>query len=318
MLQGVREVSLQGAPKAPARVSQRAFDATCESSPSLPELPPARSIARQLRLPWLDVLRIAHEPPQTHAHRLGRALTRPEQNWLTKEHIAYVLRLVARSLGTNSVSPGEYRREREAMVAVDRSRYLHGRRLRLPTDDQIRAAVGGEWDAALALADLSTRAPHTGVGISTVDLLERCYEAHHAQPSAEELRRFARANRVPFQPDRKRTWNECVAAWKEGRQSRGLDVPDGLPPRGQRPNYSRNVGAARPGERRRRDWSHAEDCVEVVMIYLADLGSRRSSKRGYQDWASRRADAPAPSAFDQHGGWGRIRARALDAPTSSD
>jgi hypothetical protein len=312
MLEGVREVSLLADAEQPTVIPQRAFDAAREDSSRFSDLLPARSIARQLRLAWPDVAALAHEPPETHAHRLGRALTRPEQNWLTSEHIAYVLRLVARSLGVDSVGPGEYRRERETMLAVDRSRYLHGRRLRLPTDDQIRAAVGGDWDAALALADLSARVPHTGVGASTLDLLERCYDAHHAQPSAEELRRFARANRIPYQPDRTRSWNECVAAWKEKRRARGLDVPAGLPPRRQRPDYWRNVGAARAGERRRQDWSHVGDCVEVVMIYLAELENVRSSKRDFQDWAADRDDAPAPSAFDQHGGWGRVRALALE------
>jgi hypothetical protein len=311
MLQGVREVSLLADAAEPTKAAQRAFDAAREDSARFSDLPPARSIARQLQMPWLDVLSIAHEPPSKHAHRLGRALTRPEQKWLTDEHIAYVLRLVARSLGTDSVSPSEYRREREAMLAGDRSRYLHGRRLRLPTDDQIRIAVGGDWNRALALAGLSARAPHSGGGVLTLDLLERCYAAHGAQPSAEELRRFARANRIPYQPDRTRSWNECVAAWKEERQARGLDAPAGLPPRGQRPDYSRNVGAARAGERRRRDWSHIEDCVEIVMIYLTELRNVRSSKRGYQDWAADRADAPGYSAFDAHGGWGRVRAMAL-------
>jgi hypothetical protein len=310
LLRAVREVSLQADPEAPARVSQRTFDATCQSSPSLPEVPPARSIARRLRLPWPDVLTIAHEPPRSHAHRLGRALTRPEQDWLGEEHIAYVLQLAARKLGADSVSPGEYRRERERMLAEDRRR---ARRLRLPTDDQIRLAVGGEWYRGLELAELAPRQPHTGCGISTVELLDRCYEAHHAQPSAEELRRFARANRIPFQPDRKRTWNECVAAWKDGRRARGLDSPTGLPPRSQRPNYSRNVGAARAGERRRRDWSHLEDCVEVVILYLEELSPReRAHKRGYQDWAAARDDAPSYSAFDAHGGWGRVRELALE------
>jgi hypothetical protein len=311
MLQGVREIALIVDAEQPIEIPQRAFDAAREDSARFSDLPPARSIARQLRMPWSDALALAHEPPSTHAHRLGRALTRPEQNWLTEEHIVYVLRLVARSLDVDSVSPGEYRREREAMLAVDSSRYLHGRRLRLPTDDQIRIAVDGDWNRALALAGLSARAPHSGVGASTLDLLERCYAAHGAQPSAEELRRFARANRIPYQPDRKRTWNECVEAWKRLRRARGLSVPAGLPPRDQRPNYSRNVGAARAGERRRRDWSHIEDCVEIVMIYLSELGSVRSSKRSYQDWAAGRDDASAPSIFDQHGGWGHVRALAM-------
>jgi hypothetical protein len=48
-----------------------------------------------------------------------------------------------------------------------------------------------------------------------------------------------------------------------------------------------------------------------VVLYLAEIGSRRSSKRSYQDWAAGRLDAPSPSAFDQHGGWGRMRSLAL-------
>lgn len=254
-------------------------------------------------------MELARSPPSTHAHRLGRALTRPEQDWLTEDHIAYVLRVVARRLSAQTLSPDQYRREREAMLAVNRRRR---RRLRLPTEDQIRVAVG-DWDAALALASLSARAPHAGVGVSAVELLERCYEAHGAQPSAEELRRFARANRIPYQPDRGRSWNECIAAWKKDRRARGLAVPTGLPPRDQRPNYSRNVGAALPGERRRRDWSHLDDCVEIVILYLDQLGANeRSSKRGYQDWAAGREDAPSYSAFDAHGGWALIRALAME------
>jgi hypothetical protein len=307
LLRRVRAISLQAAPAAPAQVSQRTFDAAPERSRL--ELPVARSISRQLKLPWPAVLELALAPPETHAHRLGRALTRPEQSWLTEEHISYVLRLVARRLGVESVSPDQYRREREAMLAVSRRRR---RRLRLPTEDQLRIAVGGDWDAALALAGLSARKPHAGVGVSTVELLERCYQAHGAQSSAEELRRFARANRIPFQPDRRRTWNECVAAWKQERRARGLAVPDGLPPRGQRPNYSRNIGAALPGERRRRDWSHIEDCIEIVIVYLDQLApNARSSKRSYQDWAAGRDDAPSYSAFDAHGGWERVRALAM-------
>lgn len=291
------------------RISQRAFDVGRENSSRFADLPPARSIARQLRLSWPSVVELAHAPPRTHAHRLGRALTRPEQDWLTEEHIAYVLRVVARRLDAQTLSPDQYRREREAMLSVNRRRRRH---LRLPTEDQLRIAVGGDWDAALALAGLAERSPHLGSGVSTVELLERCFNAHRAQPSAEELRRFARANRIPYQPDRVRSWNECVAAWKKDRRARGLGVPDALPPRSQRPNYSRNVGAARAGEQRRRDWSHLGDCVEVVILYLDQLPPReRSSKRSYQDWADGRDDAPSYSAFDAHGGWGKIRDLAI-------
>jgi hypothetical protein len=311
MLQGVREVSLLADAQEPTGTTQQAFDAARSRSHRFSTVPRAKRIAEQLRLSWREVLALAHEPPDTHAHRLSRKHSE-QQDWLTEDYIAFALSSVAHRLGRDSISPSQYRSEREKMLAADHKHWLHGRQLILPTDDQIRIALGGDWNRALVLAGLVDRQPHTGVGASTVDLLERCYAAHGAQPSAEELRRFARANRIPYQPDRTRSWNECVAAWKEERRARGLDVPTGLPPRDQRPNYSRNVGATRAGERRRRDWSHVGDCVEIVMIYLAEIGNRRSSKRDYQDWAAGRVDAPAYSAFDAHGGWGRVRALALE------
>jgi hypothetical protein len=310
MLQGVREVSILADAEQPTEIPQRAFDAARLRSQRFSDLPRAKRAAEQLRLSWREALALAHEPSEVHAHRLSRKHSE-QQDWLTEDYVAFALSSVAHRLGRDSISPSQYRSEREKMLTADRKSYLHGRQLLLPTDDQIRIAVGDDWDRALALAGLSARAPHSGVGASTLDLLERCYAAHGAQPSAEELRRFARANRIPYQPDRSRSWNECVEAWKQDRRARGLEVPSGLPPRSERADYGRNVGAARAGERRRRDWSHIEDCVEMVMIYLTELGNVRSSKRDYQDWAAGREDAPAPSIFDQHGGWGRVRALVL-------
>jgi hypothetical protein len=256
------------------------------------------------------VLAIAQEPPNAHAQRLSRKHGE-QQDWLTRENLSSLLRVVAYKLGTESVTPNHYRRVREELLAEDRKRWLHGRKLLLPTEDQIRVAAG-EWDQALELADLPTRSSHKNYGVPVEELLDRCYEIYRTQPTEAELRRFARANGIPYKTRRGRTWGQCISSWKDQRRRRGEDVPDGLPPLRQRPDYGRRVGAARPGERRLRDWSHIEDCVEIVLVYLHELGSSRSSKRGYQAWAAARADAPAYSAFDQHGGWGRIRAIALE------
>jgi len=264
-----------------------------------------------MRLPWREVLCLAHAPAHTHAHRLGRKHTASEQDWLSKDMIAFALRLVARRPDAASVSPVQYRTEREKLLRDDRAAFRHGRQLRFPSEDQIRVAMEGDWNAALALAGLAAHTPHTGLADSTVELLERCYEAHRAEPSALDLRRFAKANDIPWTPDRQRTWLECIAAWKDTRRARGDSVPNGPPPRHLRPDYSVSVGAARPGERRRRDWSDIENCLPYVMAYLAQIPSgARSTKRGYQAWAREQADAPHPSAFDQHRGWGRLRALA--------
>jgi hypothetical protein len=313
----VREIASLADAEAPHQVSQRRFDAARQQSARFAGLPLAKDIARRLRLPWRDVLALAHTPTEQHAHRLGRARTRAEQDWLTDEHIAYVLRTVAGRLEATTLTPGQYRAERARMLAADQTRWLHGRRLRLPTDEQIRLAAS-DWDRALALARLDRRPGpgdqgHGRRALGTVELLERCYAVHDTEPSALELRRFARANGIPWTPDRDRTWLESLAAWKDGRRARALPVPDGPPPRHERPDYAQPIGASLPGEQRRRDWSNVNACLPFVIAYLEQLApGARSSKLGYADWARTRPDAPHPSAFDQHGGWGRLREIALD------
>jgi hypothetical protein len=321
----VREAARLGAPENPAAVSQRAFDAARYQSTRFADLPLARDIARQLRMPWAEVLEIAHSPVNGHSLRLGRAHTESAQDWLTPEYIAYVLKLVAHRLGSSSVSPGQYRVERERMLALNRSRYMHGRQLRLPTDNQIRIALraasvaephrdtptAGAWDAALVLAGLEPepRRERAVIATGTVEMLERCYEAHGAEPAKKELEAFAKSNGIPYSRDRKQLWAVSVAAWKESRQSRGLPIPAGPPPLSERSDYARDLGAAYPGERRHlNDWSGIEDCVEHVRAYLEQLPAGvRSTKKSYNDWALARPGRPAYSAFDQHGGWGRLR-----------
>jgi hypothetical protein len=276
---------------------------------------------------WPEVLELAHAPASTHNHRLGRAHGESEQDWLTPERIAYLLKRVSRRLNSSSVTPGQYRQERARMLALNRSRWLHGGHLRLPTDEQIRIAMraasvpevhrdtskAGAWEAALALAGLdnkSERAPAV-VAASTTDALDRCFEAHGTEPTSKELAAFVAANRIPYSRNRQQLWADSVAAWKRQRRERGLAVPDGPPPRAQRPDYYCDVGAARAGERRRQDWSDIEDCLPHLIAYLEQLPpGARSSKKGYNDWALAVPGRPAYSAFDQHGGWGRVRALA--------
>jgi len=320
LLRGVREVASIADAENPIQVSQRRFDDARRLSRTFADLPKARDIAWRLRMPWREVLLLAHAHASTHAHRLGRVQTSPEQDWLTDSYITFVLRLVARRLSAASVSPVQYRIERERMLAVDRTRWLHGRQMLLPSDDQIRIAVGGDWNRALVLAGLSARVPPAGTANSTVALLERCYGAHGTEPTAAELRAFARANGIPWNPDKDRTWLQSVSAWKQERRERSLDVPVGPPARDQRPDYAQDVGAALPGEQRRHDWSNLEDCLPFIIAYLAQLPvDVRSTKRGYQTWAYTQEAAPHPSAFDQHGGgWGRLRTLAQERMLESE
>jgi hypothetical protein len=109
-----------------------------------------------------------------------------------------------------------------------------------------------------------------------------------------------------------------VEEWKQARRDAGLSVPDDVPPPRERADYAVNVGAALPGEQRLKKWTEAA-CVAAVARYLAQLPwDKRSSKRGYDDWAKQQNPrAPASSNFDncERGGWGNIRRKAMELAT---
>lgn len=143
----------------------------------------------------------------------------------------------------------------------------------LPTAEQLDTFAGG-WDAALAQARM---APRQGLGghrahvrpVPIVDVLDRCYEHHGTEPTLRELELFARANGIPFpRKQRGRPYADYVTEWKDARIARGLSAPDGPPPTHERPDYSRDVGAALHGERRaNKEWADRDEVVECVTRY---------------------------------------------------
>jgi hypothetical protein len=248
-----------------------------------------------------------------HSQRvaLGQALRNEEVDWLTEEYSNFALQLIARRLGTRTLPPCQYRAERQLMV---RSR---PRQLLLPTAEQIEI-ITGSWDDAVARAGL---APRHGLGgqrarvgpVPIVEVLNRCYEHHRTEPTLGELVLFARANGIPFpRKGRRRPYSAYVKEWKDARSAGGLPVPDGPPPKFERPDYSRDVGAAVSGERRATtSWSDHDEVVEWVTRYLRELKpGERSSQRAYDTWAPGEDGAPWASVLQRHGGWVAVRNEA--------
>jgi hypothetical protein len=320
LLRGVREVAALASPEEPTAATQRAFDAARARSQEHAALPAARRITERLRLPWTEVLAVAHEPEPRQAQLVGvKTRASPAADWITAEHVVAARRAGAPRRGAHSLTTGEYRVERARLLEADRARWLHGRWLLLPDDEQVIAAAGS-WDAGLLLAGLETtaeRGPSRQPGAPTLaDLLERFHEAHGFQPSARELRAFARGNGVPYPSERAQRFGAAVAEWRRQRRERGLSEPrviQRVGGRGNRvPDYSANVGAARAGERRRAKWTRAS-CAAAVARYLAQLRSgERSTERGYADWAvaQPRGAAPAMSTILALGGWEAVRRAA--------
>jgi hypothetical protein len=312
LLQRVHEVSLCVDPSAPTRVSQRAFDAA-RAGGRFPDLPAAHNIARSLRISWAETLSLAHADEGERAWRLALKQRVAAQDWLDEGYIAFALSVVALRRETRSLSISQYRIERERMLAADHARWLHGRRLFLPNDEQVTTRAGS-WPAALRLAGLEeadqwegSRAP------SLVDLMGRFHEHHGTRPAPADLEAFARGNGIPYPERRRQRFRDALAEWTAKRAQEGLPAPYPPPPVRERPDYSRDVGARRPGERRRPKGRDQEGCVAWMQRYLEDLpDGARSSQRSYRDWSTGLEGAPSAGTIGRYGGFTRVRALAQE------
>lgn len=310
LLRVVREVAESAGLEEPASISQRRWETARDAHHRWSDAPPARRITERIGLPWSKALEAAFSTIRGQEVVLSQMTrVRDEDNSMTSDYCVYALRLIAQRLGSDTIYIHEYKAERDRLMANDARRWLHGRQLRLPTDAQV-VVVFHSWSAALAAAGLSPlprvgwvhRAP------TIIDLLDRCYAIYGTQPSARELKAFARGNGIAFPFIQTRKWSEEVADWKQTLSERGLPVPDGLPPRDQRPSYGDDVGAKQAGERGRENWTERAVCVEWVARYLRELeAGRRASVRDYRAWRRANPGAPTFDTIYRHGGWGVVR-----------
>jgi len=311
LLEGVREVALLVDPVDLTAVTQRTFDEARSRCPGFERLPAARNVCRRLDLPWATVLELAALRPAKRPRVLGRLQGERENAELTPEVLTYALRLVAQRVQKSTITPGEYDAERDELMAADRRHYRNESLLWLPTANQVRV-FAGSWIHALAHAELSRgqarggQLPNQGRTPTVIDVLDRCYEHHGVEATYTQLLAFARANKVPMKAREKgKPWAEYVQEWRAERQRHGLSEPAGPAPRGAAPDFNQDVGAALPGERRRRYEPDYDNAVDWVVRYLQglQLGQRPGSRR-YDQWARRHNGAPWTSEFRRHhGGW---------------
>ncbi len=120
LLSAVREIAeFAGAPK-PEDVSTRSWDRSRPLSEQFADVPAARRICEHLELTWAQVLRLAFLDDHARGRALGLALNEQFPEWLTSEYADFILRLVARRLGVDTLTPAEYRAETQRMLSADR------------------------------------------------------------------------------------------------------------------------------------------------------------------------------------------------------
>lgn len=319
LLREVGEVAALANATEPQAVSQRAFDRARTNSAEHAHLPAARQIAKELGLSWREVLAVAHAPEGKRNYLLNvKTRDNAPIGWLTSARIKYALRLVAGRLGVDSLTTIAYDAERDVLLNEDARDWLHGRRLRIPSAGAIALAAHG-WGAALRIADLRERTPRKPtihqVIVSRVDVMDRFYDHYGEQPSEPALKDFARGNKIPMSGEGGRVYSEAVAEWRQRRRDRGEPEPQRIDRRGtgeKAPDFSADVGAAKPGEYLHvGKWDDEDLCVEWVAYYLAGLpGGRRATASDYLAWALRNPGAPTPDIFAKHEGWSAVRLKA--------
>jgi hypothetical protein len=168
----------------PELVSERRFDIEAAKRERFKTLPRARNISRILRQGWRDVVELSLRDPDTRATALMMRARAEQASWLTHEQGEFALRLICRRLGgVVGLSAGEYRRERGRLIA-SAGRAGDEVRETLPSENQI-LALFGSWENALHAAGVASAPgsiPERRItrGTSVIEVLDRCYEHHHA------------------------------------------------------------------------------------------------------------------------------------------
>lgn len=307
MLDLVAEVVRLANPERPERVTQRQFDATAVTDEQYADLPHARNITRLMLQGWGDLVALSLSDSDTRRRALAGRLRAANAAWLTHEQAEYALRLVCRRLGgLATFAPGDYRRERDELIATARRNGAVAE-MSLPDEHQV-IALFGDWDTALEAVGLQRRddaPPRRRRTAPTVpEVLERCYEAHGTLPNKGELYVFAQANGIPL--PRKldgKNYADHIAEWQQSRREAGLPFAEKFPRKRDRPDYSVDVGARIDGYERRNNWT-PETIIPWLIRFLDELPANvRPVQRAYQDWSRETSGAPSASTVDTHGGF---------------
>jgi hypothetical protein len=330
LLQYIRTVAKLADPARPQHASQRAFDAAKQDA-TYADLPSARVIARRLGKRWREVLILAHSSSKHHATSLSGRQGENHQPWITGEHIAYALKLVAQRLSAPTLSESQYEAERDKLLKEHKRQHPRSSRLRLPTADQIciytqrelrgTTSAGtsrvGAWPRAMELAELAPNRKPTRQATRTtsvpIALLERYYDAHKAGPTASRLATFARKQDIPHTMIRnKAVWNKALKAWYSDRERRGLPAPADPPPATASEQRLAALNFRQAGTLPTTRWANKDKCVLAVTRYLRQIPQGEyATVDGYQRWARQQRFATPPlGALERHGGWDTIRVLA--------
>lgn len=260
------QLSIMGAvlrvasPKHPDAVTQRAYN-EARGVAGYPGSTRANKLAEQFRVPWA-VLRHHALHSETPARSLAQVAPRDVRRVLTAAEMSAALRRVAGSLGTNTLSVGEYEAGRKAMEERAARRYRHATHLvSMP-----HAAVimrKGSW--AQALADAGLVAPGLeATALPRADAIEVFIEQFGFLPRQEGVSWMGRHHGIQLTDRRAELFSVSVETARQRYEAQGRAFPNPLP-RGKLP----------------ADWQARGDGSAVLVELAKRYPPKRHQGQGY-------------------------------------
>lgn len=326
LLDAIRAVALLAVPEAPETLSQPEFDRRrADVSDHYPGLPTARAIYMRLnsgssgRVSWNSLVRAAVEGGAAIRQTVVAARRSSPGIPMSERVVFFALRVVAGELGSPSPAPDQY----DATAGVLRRRRRGVLAKLLPTSGQLIQFAGG-WDEALLLAQLQPRrrnaAPPSALSrprgrpqaVAVPEAIALYVEHQGALPTKHDLRWFAKAAGFALADDAAKPWGGFLAEMRAAWLSLGHWCPNRPPRVAERQRYQPKPGdlpADLPARVRDR-WADIDVCADALNSYWDTLPRGREPKqKGYGAWAVGKP-YPAPSRFQQHGGFTTVRERA--------
>lgn len=312
MLDMVAVIAPLGDAAEPRRCSMRQFNQARAGSP-FPDAPTANAIhlafnkGASSKVSWQRIVELAFERPTDREPVLRAVHRTAEQPWLTRRHLFYALNRVAQALRTETLTPAEYRQEREAVIRRERRRDPGSQIAELlPTDGQIeRIAVNerrqrgagdelSDWDFALLLAGLTVRTERPARPRYRAPS-RRLPAAHGAAiygainptlPSAATLSQFAAEAGLQLATQPAGGWTKVLAAAAELLRDAGLPAPGRPKPLGRGGVLRFAVPAEPLGFDDLEPALTRDQAVEVLRLWDREQSGRRRGEREYQAWTA--------------------------------
>ncbi|MDX6451917.1 MAG: hypothetical protein QOH16_1966 [Gaiellaceae bacterium] len=294
----------------PLSVSQPSFDGARVAA-GHPLAPSAKRISVRLGLSWDAVKQLALDPTRNTDRAVGKRTGKEEQPWLTDDVCVAALRTVAGRLGADvPLTIANYENEVERMLAADRRRHVHGRRLVMPTVGQIEHRLG-RWSKALVRAGITPSVPAgQGKGVAWIDAIELCLEATGCLCSSKTLVEWFKINDLSLQISTGTRYADEVEKLRVRRAAVGKWTPHGFTTAQQRPDLDTPVPGLKGPKRRVAVYDEAR-VLSALDEFLRARRGLSQTRSEYVRWSVPRGK-PSASSMGEHGrpGFASYRAQA--------